>query len=888
MTQPPAALDAPSPSQRVAGVILAAGRGTRMGRTRIHKVCFPIAGRPAIVRLIDTLRAENVDPIVVVVGDRAGDVVQTIGRAHTGIHFVYQRDQLGTGHAARLGVEALARFGYDGTVLMTMGDKWFCRGLITRAVTRFRDSGARLLVVSTPKPPATSAGRLVRLPGRGICGIVERRDIERARILEDWLRLAGSAADLSAAALREAGLRRIRPSAKLWRALGKLARFCRGRGTVRSANLVAAIREATVGVRVLDRVLTPDQVERFSHSINQSVYIAAAADLWAALLRVGRANAQDEYYVTDIIGLLAGGDGDHRSRGKPAVVEYRLRGAGEAMAYNTRAELDRISERVLQLEKAAAGRTKAVGGAAARYSRPIDEWLRWFSPATGRGASLIERTYGFAGPLVPDRLRALRAVVRLFGRTYGHHRRVMLIRAPGRINLMGRHIDHQGGLVHVMALDRETLLAVSPRNDDVIRLVNVDRLSFPPRELILGDWQQACVARDWLAFVDGERVKQHLASTAGDWSNYVLAAAVYQQHRHPHRRLRGMDVAVCGNVPIGAGLSSSSALVVAAMEAIVAVNDIPATPARIVDWCGQAEWFVGSRGGSADQAAIRLGRAGFLARLGFFPFRLVRYVRLPADAAVLVADSGHRAIKSAGVRSRFNERVANYRLGMLWLQHSLQARGKAFERAADLMPERSGMSVREVYEALRMLPERITRRELRHALGKAHEEALDRIFSSHAEPDHYTLRDLVAFGVGECERSRLAAEYLDRRDLEGFGELMRLSHDGDRVVNAPPVPCPLPEEDDGAPPLPLYRLMGAYACSTPAIDEMVDIASAVPGVYGAQLAGAGLGGAIMILAETRAVGRVRRALIEKYYEPRGMEPAVWQVRSVNGGGLIRP
>jgi len=95
----------------IAGVILCGGRGSRMGRTPVHKVCCPLAGRPAIVRLVDTLRAEHVNPIVIVVGDRAGDVVQTVGRAHTGIHFVYQRDQLGTGHAARIGVEALRSFG---------------------------------------------------------------------------------------------------------------------------------------------------------------------------------------------------------------------------------------------------------------------------------------------------------------------------------------------------------------------------------------------------------------------------------------------------------------------------------------------------------------------------------------------------------------------------------------------------------------------------------------------------------------------------------------------------------------------------------------------------------------------------------------------------------
>ena len=79
--------DAPD-TDAIAGVILCGGSGTRMGRTRAHKVCVPMAGRPAVVRLIDTLRTEGVDPLVVVVGDRAGDVVETIDITFPVHHYV--------------------------------------------------------------------------------------------------------------------------------------------------------------------------------------------------------------------------------------------------------------------------------------------------------------------------------------------------------------------------------------------------------------------------------------------------------------------------------------------------------------------------------------------------------------------------------------------------------------------------------------------------------------------------------------------------------------------------------------------------------------------------------------------------------------------------------
>lgn len=842
------------------------------------------------MRLIDALRADGVAPIIVVVGHRAGDVVETVGAAHSHITFVYQRDRLGTGHAARIGIEALCRAGYSGPVLITMGDKWFEAGLVREALRRFRESGAGLLVVSTPKREGSSSGRLVRQPGRGILGNVERRDIERVRVLRDWLDLAARQPTLSRSTLRRTGLQRIRPARKLWRALGALARFSHGSGTVRASELLQAVREAGTTIRVGGREFAPDQLERRSPTVNQSVYIGDTAVVQAALRRVGRANAQDEYYLTDIIEIIAGA-ADSLPDGRPAkVVEYRLRTADDVMAFNTRSELQRIEERVRRDEQAREGRSQA-DRALAALSGSAERWMRLLDVRSAEGRRLIARTYGRDGALLPERIGALRKVLRLFARAYGAERKCLLVRAPGRVNLMGRHIDHQGGYVHSMALDREIIMAVAPRGDDVIRLVNCDNVAFPRREIVLGDWTAALAGCDWLSFVDSEAVRAHLASTAGDWSNYVLASALFQQHREPRRRLRGMDLAVNGNIPMAAGLSSSSALVVAATEAVTAVNGVRAEPADIVNWSGQAEWFVGSRGGSSDQAAIRLGRAGYAARMTFHPFRLVKYVPIPADASVLIAYSGEHAVKSAGARDRFNERVACYRLGLLLLQRRYPGLRSRLGYVRDLAPEHLGKGPAAARSLLNVLPERISRQALLRELGPAFASQAKRIFASHEDPGEYTIRDVMAYGIGEYERSRVAADYLERGDLAEFGALMLLSHDGDRVSGEPAFRLPAgligtsPNAgDDG---VPLFRIPGAYACSTKNIDRLVDIARGVPGVYGAQLAGAGLGGCVMVLATRAAAKRVKAALTAAYYHPRGMTPAVWEVRSVAGGGILR-
>ena len=869
----------------MAGVILCGGGGTRMGRTLSHKVCVPIAGRPAVVRLIDTLRATGVDPLVVVVGHRAGEVMETIGAAHPGVVFAYQRDRLGTGHAARIGIEVLGRLGYDGPVLITMGDKWFEPHLVTRARQRFRRSQADLLLVSTLMQPESTAGRLVNLPGRGIVGIVELRDIERVRVLRDWLELATGKTTLAKNTLRRVGLKRIRPATKLWRALGPLARFSRGSGTVQSSELAQAVRETGLAIPVGESELSPEQVERRSPTVNESVYVGEIAVLQSALHRVGRANAQDEYYLTDVVEIVARGMDPSRADGGGRIVEYRP-GRDEVLAFNTRSELRRIQEHVRHQERDSAGRV--ADKRLAPYQRTPEQWLGVLDPGPGRSRRLIERTYGVGGSLVQERLRALRSVVRLFARAHGNGRKLFLVRAPGRINLMGRHIDHQGGFVHAMALDCEIVMAASPRHDDVIRMVNADPVAFPARELVIGDWRPALRTPDWLSFVDGRAVGTHLLSTGGDWSNYVLAASLYQQYHHPDRRLGGMDVAIGGNVPMAAGLSSSSSLVVASMEAISAVNAIRASGPEIVSACGESEWFVGSRGGAADHAAIRLGRAGHAARMGFHPFRLLRYVPIPPEAAILIAYSGEHAVKSAGARDRFNERVACYRLGMLLLQCQYPRLASRLEHVRDVSPSRLGLPPADVLKMIHTLPAGITRREVRRRLRSAFADSQEHLFASHRDPGRYQIRDVVTYGVGECERSRLAAGYLQRDDLAGFGELMLLSHDGDRVSGAAAsANDPWPAETSGVAPT-LYRLIGGYACSTANLDRLVDVARSVPGVYGAQLAGAGLGGCVMILAKRTAAARVKSTLARAYYRTLGMAPAVWLVRSVSGGGIIRP
>jgi hypothetical protein len=128
---------------------------------------------------------------------------------------------------------------------------------------------------------------------------------------------------------------------------------------------------------------------------------------------------------------------------------------------------------------------------------------------------------------------------------------------------------------------------------------------------------------------------------------------------------------------------------------------------------------------------------------------------------------------------------------------------------------------------------------------------------------------------------------------------MTLSHDGDRVSRLDAAgrrqPIPLDPSDaqlDSAiaacerGELRLLEVPGSYACSTPEMDSMVDIALGVEGVVGAQLAGAGLGGCIMVLCRDDATDRLREAMNHGYYEPAGRPPQVEPCVPVEGSGIL--
>ncbi len=205
-----------------------------------------------------------------------------------------------------------------------------------------------------------------------------------------------------------------------------------------------------------------------------------------------------------------------------------------------------------------------------------------------------------------------------------------IVSVPGRVNLIGEHVDYHNLPVLPMAIQRRVRIAFRPRADRRIRATSA---GYGEREF------------EW---------KAPLTPAAfGDWENYLKAAA--QAIDGKWRLERGIDAAIVSDLPPAAGLSSSSALLTGATLALLRANGVSASFDELMDILPEGEHFVGTRGGGMDHAAVLASREGAALLVGFAPVS-AEPVPIPKDWAFLVAHSLTTAEKSGEVRAQYNSR----------------------------------------------------------------------------------------------------------------------------------------------------------------------------------------------------------------------------------------
>ncbi|MCM8764945.1 MAG: hypothetical protein NC830_06280 [Candidatus Omnitrophica bacterium] len=468
-----------------------------------------------------------------------------------------------------------------------------------------------------------------------------------------------------------------------------------------------------------------------------------------------------------------------------------------------------------------------------------------------------------------------------------HQNEVFIIRVPARVNPLGTHIDHRGGWLNYVAVDKNFWMVGSKRKDCRVSGVNLEP-AYSPFEFDIRN-ETPDSSFDWETAIRNIKVQP-------SWENYTKCAFVYLQHKMPEKKILGCNLACWGNVPPGSGLSSSSTIVTGAMIAACYANGIELSPAELVEYAGRAEWFIGTRGGWGDHAAMILCRNNSILHMQFYPFRF-EYFPFFKDIKIIIANSLIEAKKSLEANGTFNQRVACYEIGLLLLKKNSPSSFERVKYLRDINPE-IFPDTEKIYDFLLGLPEVATRDQFRQMLPECSDK-LDILFQTHPDPGEYRIRDVFSYGIFECERSRACTEFLLKNDALEFGRLMYISHDGDRVVryiNGIENPWEWHADDRTLLTLKekirrnpqeaqLHLQPGRYSCSRKELDFIVDSVKEIPGVYGAKLTGAGLGGCVVILSESSSTNRVVEMLKEKYYEPSGL-PAEIYLCDANDGTRI--
>jgi galactokinase len=240
-----------------------------------------------------------------------------------------------------------------------------------------------------------------------------------------------------------------------------------------------------------------------------------------------------------------------------------------------------------------------------------------------------------------------------------------LVTAPGRVNLIGEHTDYNLLPVFPVALQRKVEIRFRPRADSKVRLRSADP-AFGEREFDL-----APVVPPY---------------QAGDWGNYAKAAAQALAAGGAIRR--GLDGVVGGDLPMSAGLSSSSALVVATAMALLDANGVELDRVELAELLAHGEHYVGTEGGGMDQAICLGGVRGHAVLIEFAPLRL-HPVPVPEGWRFLIAHSLVTANKSAEARQHFNQRVRSCRAAFAELGLDMKSAREADQAELLARAERS-------------------------------------------------------------------------------------------------------------------------------------------------------------------------------------------------------
>ncbi|UJR16376.1 hypothetical protein I4U23_003279 [Adineta vaga] len=398
-------------------------------------------------------------------------------------------------------------------------------------------------------------------------------------------------------------------------------------------------------------------------------------------------------------------------------------------------------------------------------------------------------------------------LVEKFKTVYADVQPQFLCRAPGRVNLIGEHIDYCGYSVLPMAVDQDIVSVFAAVDGNEVEISNNDQ-----------------------SFKEGSFDLQNFSISYenANWYEYFKCGVQGIRDKYPDIKLKGMKVLIDGTIPRSAGLSSSSALVVCAALTTAINNGINISKSDLAELCAECEKYIGTQGGGMDQAASCLAHSGSAMLISFNP------LKTPVGCAFVVTHSLTEVNKAA--TDHFNIRVSECRLatqGLDW-----RTIRKPYELQTAL-----GWTINELEkfatDSLHEVP--YTLDEVAGLLDVSVDELIAISLKANINREQkFELCKRMKHVLSEANRVLLFKEVCDSNThdrLETLGELMNQSHNS----------C--------------SRL---YECSSNELDELTDICRQ-SGALGSRLTGAGWGGCAVSLVRQENLDKFIASVRDKFY-----------------------
>lgn len=302
--------------------------------------------------------------------------------------------------------------------------------------------------------------------------------------------------------------------------------------------------------------------------------------------------------------------------------------------------------------------------------------------------------------------RLTRKVVKEFQTRFGDD--FILVESPGRVNLIGEHTDYNEGFVLPAAVNKSIVLALTANNTNKAEIYSVDN-DETFEAVILDDLKKSDLG----------------------WPNYILG--IMDQLQKLDYEPKGFDCVFGGNVPIGAGMSSSAALECGILFGLNELFDLEISPVQMAQLAQKAENnFVGVKCGVMDQFVSLNGRKGCVLKLDCRSLDYVLYPFNRKDVHIVLCDTG---VRRELVSSEYNTRRQQCEAGVMTLQRYDEKIRSLRDVNLDLLEEYKNEMEPVVYKRCR-------------------------------------------FVIEENERVHKACEDLKKGDLISFGERMYASHKG--------------------------------------------------------------------------------------------------------------